>query len=137
MNVASARRLAIALVLVASVVALSGCATKPASSYQVGQTVAAKWTDGNFWLAKVTAAEDAQVSVQFLDDNSKLTIAASDVRAIKPTTWAVGSSVYAVWSSGRFYPGKITAASGGTYTVKWDDGSAPTQVAADKIMAVP
>lgn len=137
MNVARVRSLAIALVLVASVIALTGCATKPASRYQVGQTVAAKWTDGNFWLAKVTAADDAQVSVQFLDDNTKLTIAASDVRAIKPTTWAVGSSVYAVWTSGRFYPGKVTAANGGTYTVKWDDGSAPSPVTADKIMAVP
>ena len=37
--------------------------------------------------------------------------------------------------AGRFYPGEVTKVEGTTYTVKWDDGSQPSGVAAGKIIA--
>lgn len=153
MKIKSILGFVMALALVTSVSMLVGCA-KPAAekvapapaaqtpaastgAFQVGQAVAAKWTDGNLWLAKVTAVNGDQIGVQFSDDNSKLTVTAADVYPIEETTWAVGSDVLAVWTSGRFYPGQITEANGNTYTVKWEDGSEPSQVTGDKIISVP
>jgi len=134
------------VVAIVFVLALAGCAkptavtapppveTPPVTSIQPGDFVAATWTDGNFWHAKVLAVTGDNVEVQFVDDQSKLTVPVADVRAIEKKTWAVGDSVLAVWTVGRFYPGTITAVSGSTYTVKWDDGSSPTPVTADKIV---
>jgi len=108
-----------------------------ASPFAVGQTVAAKWTDGNLWLAKVTSVTGDQIKVEFTDDHSTLSVPVADVHAVTEKTWGVGSDVLAVWTAGRFYPGQITAADGGTYTVKWEDGSTPSKVTSDKIISVP
>lgn len=136
------------LTLIASAAVLTGC-TKPttenatptpaasSSPFKVGQPVAATWTDGNFWLAKVTAVDGDQIEVQFADDQSKLKVPAADIQPIEEKNWAVGSDVLAVWTSGRFYPGQITEADGTTYTVKWQDGSEPSKVTSDKIISVP
>lgn len=125
--------------------ALAGCVSVPAvspptssapkSEFTVNQTVAATWTDGNLYLAKVTAAKDGQITVQYADDNSTRTIPESDARAIPARQWAVGDRVLAVWSAGRFYKGVITKAAADSCEVKWDDGSAPSQVAVDRIIA--
>lgn len=143
----------VALGIAIGLVALLGCtkptepqsspspaATAPAESdspFEPGQKVAATWTDGNYWHAEVTAVDGDQITVQFLDDKSTLTMPASDVRAIEETTWEVGDEVLAVWTSGRFYLGEITKVDGDTYTVKWDDGSSPSPVTADKIISAP
>jgi hypothetical protein len=136
-------------VMVVSTVALSGCGvlpvssptaspaktTAPGSEFGFGQMVAAKWTDGNLWLAKVLSVDGTTVTVQYADDNTTRTVPTSDVKPIPTRQWAVGDKVLAVWSSGRFYKGVITKAGASSYQVKWDDGSAPTDVPADKIIA--
>lgn len=134
-------------------VALSGCVGTPtsnpgtkastppatktpaASAFKVGDMVAATWTDGNLYLAKVTAVGSKEVTVQYADDGSTKTVPDGDVKAIVARQWAVGDKVLAVWSAGRFYKGEITKVGTGSYQVKWDDGSAPTDVTADKIIA--
>lgn len=105
------------------------------SEFEVGQTVAATWTDGNLYLAKVTAVEGAQVTVQYADDNSTKTIPDSDIKPIVTREWAVGDKVLAVWSAGRFYKGVIAKAGADSCQVKWDDGSAPSDVSTTKIIA--
>jgi hypothetical protein len=109
--------------------------TETASKFTVGQSVAAVWSDGNLYLANVTAVEGDKVTVKYVDDSSTKTVAAADVTPILDKTWAVGDEVQAVWSSGRFYDGTITKATGSSYEVKWEDGSAPSQVAGTKIIA--
>ncbi|MDO8963860.1 MAG: hypothetical protein Q7W30_05130 [Coriobacteriia bacterium] len=118
-------------------------ATPPAATadapFTVGQSVAAVWSDGSYYLANVQKVEGDQVTVKYVDDSSTKVVPATDVVAIeKGKVWATGSDVLAVWSSGRFYQGLITEAEdGGNYTVKWKDGSAPSKVTADKIISIP
>jgi hypothetical protein len=100
-----------------------------------GEPVAALWDDGNLYLATVTAVDGDQVTVTYADDGSSKTIAATECRPIPDTTFAVGDRVLAVWSAGRFYPGEVSAVDGDLSTVKWDDGSEPTQVEAGRIIA--
>ena len=142
--------------LVASTVSLTGCitvntapktetappattpqpATAPSTSgFAVGQSVAAVWKGDDLYLATVVDVAGDQVTVQYADDNSTQTVAAADVKPIPVKTWAVGDKVWAVWTSARFYKGVITAAKGSSYTVKWDDGSTPSDVTNDKIVA--
>lgn len=139
------------VMLVVSVLALAGCATASSGSkasssapsqssaapagFSAGQSVAAVWTDGNLFLATITKVEGDKITVQYADDQTIRTVAKSDVRPIPRKTWAVGEKVQAVWTSGRFYPGVITREVGASYEVKWDDGSEPTDVTVEKIIA--
>ena len=114
--------------------------TQPASpaataAFTTGQSVAATWTDGNLYLATETGVTGADVTVTYTDDGTSATLSASDVRAIPASAFAAGDRVLAVWSKGRFYPGEVTRVDGASYTVKWDDGSAPSVIEAGKIIA--
>jgi hypothetical protein len=100
-----------------------------------GDSVAALWTDGNYYLATVSQLGDGNVTVTYVDDGSTGTVKENEVRAIPEQTFAVGDRVMAVWSAGRFYPGEIASVDGTSYTVKWDDGSTPSTVEVTKIMA--
>lgn len=109
--------------------------TAPASAaFKVGDRVAAPF-GGALYLGSVTAINGDKASVIYDDDQQTREVSLSDLTLVVPKTWNVGDKVMAVWSSAKFYPGTITAANGDTYTVKWDDGSAPTDVAAAKIFA--
>ena len=114
--------------------AASPAATSVAA-FAAGQSVAAKWGESSLYLATVTLVEGDNVTVTYTDDGSSGTVPAADVQAIPETAFAVGDRVLAVWSGGRFYPGEVTKVQGTMYTVKWDDGSDPSTVAAGKIIA--
>jgi hypothetical protein len=105
------------------------------SAVTIGDPVAAVWTDGSFYLATVAEVDGEDVTVTYTDDGSSSTLKASEVRAIPARTFVVGDRVLAVWSKGRFYAGAISAVTGDTYTVTWDDGSTPSLVEATKIIA--
>jgi len=109
--------------------------TKDSSAFAVGESVAAVWSDGGLYLATVTAVDGDQITVTYADDGSSKTVAAAECRPIPDATFAVGDRVLAVWAAGRFYPGEVTAVEGSMSTVKWDDGSTPSQVEAGKIIA--
>jgi len=115
--------------------AAAGESAPSATALAAGQTVAATWTDGSLYLATVTAVDGDKATVTYTDDGSSKTVPAADVRAIPSATFAVGDRVLAVWSGGRFYAGEVTKVEGTMYTVKWDDGSQPSGVAAGKIIA--
>jgi hypothetical protein len=149
---------ALAVVLFGSALAVTGCvnvttAPKPdstapsqgsgsgtatpddVSELSVGQSVAAVWSDGNLWLADITSIDGDKITVKYVDDSSTKTVSAADLRPIPNKAWMVGDEVKAVWSSGRFYDGTITKANGSSFEVKWEDGSAPSEVAGSKIIA--
>ena len=50
---------------------------------------------------------------------------------------AVGAHVLACWQGAQMYPGTVTARSGNSYTVKWDDGDTPLEVPREKIAPLP
>lgn len=107
----------------------------PAGEFAAGDSVAAVWEDGSYYLATVTRSEGDQVTVRWTDSATEDTVAAADVRPVEVREWSVGDRVLAVWASGRFYEGTITAADDPSYTVAWDDGSTPSAVTSDKIIA--
>ena len=146
--------LIVAVVVLGGAVALGGCITvnvpktpvtapadkpitaeKPVGGVGAGDNVAAVWSDGNLYLATVQAVDGDQITVKYADDGSTKTVNSADVKMIVPQVWAVGDKVMAVWASGRFYNGTVIEAAGTTYKIKWDDGSAPSEVTDDKIIA--
>jgi hypothetical protein len=105
------------------------------TTFKVGDRVAAPWGGGQY-IGSVTALSGDKSSVLYDDDKVTREIANAELTLVAPKTWAVGDKVMAVWSSGKFYAGTITAAKAGDiYTVKWDDGSTPSDVEAAKIFA--
>lgn len=141
---------AVAALCVAGIV-LAGCVTvkstpsadssnqrpkqRTSSEFKVGDTVAARWTDGNMYLATVLSADGNVVTVKYVDDQSVRNVGQQEVRSIRRRRWAEGDKVLAVWALGRFYPGTVVKAGATRCTVKWDDGSPPTQVTVGKIIA--
>jgi hypothetical protein len=105
------------------------------ATFAVGDSVAAIWDDGSYYLANVIGVKGDQITVRYVDDASTKTVPSSDVRPVPVKAWAAGDRVLAVWSMGRFYPGTIIEANDPTYKVKWDDGSEPTDVVSDRIIA--
>jgi len=109
--------------------------TTPTIEFTVSQSVAAKWTDGALYKAEVIGVQGDQVTVKYVDDQSTMTVPAADVRPILMRTWVLGEKVQAVWTKARFYMGEISEVLESSYMVKWDDGSAPSEVASDSIIA--
>jgi hypothetical protein len=134
-------RVLILLMLVVLMAALVGCSgtddadTVEETGFEVGDTVAAEWVDGRLYLSEITAVEDDQITVTYLDDSSSGTVDESQVRAIDEKDWKVDDRVLAVWATARFYSGTVTEVLSDGYTVDWDDGSSPSMVTADMIIA--
>ena len=56
----------------------------------------------------------------------------------KPNEIVPGRRVMACWQSAKMYPGTVIEANGAqSVIVKWDDGSAPSEVAKEKIALLP
>ena len=106
----------------------------PAGALAVGTSVAAKWRDGAFYTATIAGMDaDGKYLVNY-GDSDRGSVAVGDVvrvDAAEPIT--VGAHVFACWAGARMYSGTVTARNGDRYTVKWDDGSAPSEVARDRM----
>jgi len=91
---------------------------------KVGQVVYAEWTPNGWYHGKITKTCEAGWHVLFDDGDQKCCTAAQIVKDIvpKPAKVKVGSKVLAVWSNGKFYPGKVSAISAGVYSIAFDDG---------------
>lgn len=123
--------------LVAGLVLGAGGNAVAAGLIQVGSTVAAPWSDGELYLGTVKAMKGDTADVLYADDGQVRPVKISELKLVEPKTWSVGDHVLAVWSSGKFYPGVVSAdKGGGVYTVKWDDGDTPSDVAADRILGL-
>jgi len=103
-------------------------------AFDVGSTVAAKWSDGNYYLAVISSISGESYNVNYADGTTG-SVTTADILAIPSTTnFSVGDKVIAVWSSARFYPGTIEQLTKGGAMVKWDDGSAASEVAFGQII---
>ena len=105
------------------------------SQSEVGQSVAARWTDRELSLAHVTAVDGNDLTVQYIDDGSKRTCLSRMSGRFRLGLGPWEDKVLAVWSSGRFYDGVITRAGDDSCEVRWADGSAPSDVPVDRIVA--
>ena len=100
-----------------------------AADPKVGDTVAAKWSDGGFYVGTVTGISGASANVLF-DDGDKQTVPLAETMVLsKDADFKVGDHVIAAWKGAKMFPGVLTVVSVATCTVKWDDGDAPIEVA--------
>lgn len=120
-------------------VQLPGAKVEATAVFKVGDKVLANWKNGSkWWEAVVTASDASGVSVKYDSDSTTDKLAASAV-VLRPTKAAavkVGDKVAAKWQGGSFYGGTVTAVANGKATVKWGDGSAPSEVALTDMVIV-
>lgn len=95
----------------------------------IGDPIAARWIDGNLYLAKIESVSASAITVRYVDDLSTRTVDIAEVRGIPARTWKPGDRVMASWSTGRFLDGVIKSRVNTiTYEIKWADGAAASDV---------
>lgn len=103
-------------------------------SFSPGQTMAAKWTDGNWYLAKIESVSGGRYNVLYADGD-RGSVAQDQIQVIPMRPHLIaGERVLAVWSGAKFYSGIILEVRGNGAVVKWDDGSTPSLVEYGKIL---
>lgn len=120
-------------------VQIPGAKVEAVAGFKVGDKVLANWKNGSkWWEAVVTASDASGVSVKYDSDSTTDKLAASAVvmRPSKAAVVKVGDKVTAKWQGGSFYGGTVTAVASGKATVKWGDGSAPSEVALTDMVIV-
>jgi len=99
-----------------------------------GKSVCAKWAS-TWYEAKIVSQTADKVHVIYYDSvEGDVTMADIKELIMDKSKLAVNDKVFAVWTSGIFYPGTITKIEDAGVTVKWDDGSTPSIVPFGKIV---
>ncbi len=115
-------------------VALLGGKASVNAEFAAGTAVAAKWGGDAYYIAKVTGFTDGgKYRVEYGDGDKGEVEARDMVRVSADRGIAVGARVLACWTGARMYPGVVTMRTQDRYTVKWDDGSQPSEVPREKI----
>lgn len=112
--------------------AFAGC-SKP-DVIKAGSKVAAIF--GSSWyLASVSEVKGDEYNVKY-DDGTNGTVKANEIKAIPAVQkFKVGEKVFASWNDGaKLYAGVVQEVKETGCVVKWDDGSAPSEVASSKIV---
>ena len=94
----------------------------------IGDMVAAQWFR-DWYRGKITANINGTYAVLY-DDASKGRLAQDDlIPLVRPNEVRIGDRVLACWDNGpRMFPGKVESINRQTATVRWEDGTAPTEV---------
>ena len=104
------------------------------NEFSVGMTVAAKWTDNNYYLATISKINGDKYSVNYADGTEGI-VTIADLKKLTPKDkLKSGDKVLAVWAGAKFYSGKIIEMNENNAMVVWDDGSAQSEVDYDKIL---
>ncbi len=90
---------------------------------EVGQTVWAYWEETGGYYPGVAVKADSTVKgggflVVFFDGDS----AVVPVVRVRPFSAKVGSKVYAKWTDGKYYPGRVSKTAGLGVFITFDDG---------------
>lgn len=97
----------------------------------VGAFVLTPDNDGEQWLEGNIDKIDGTVYVVKLRANDKIVLRPLTAIAQYPQKSAsvkVGDKVVAEWTTDTYYKGVVTAVGANSATIKWDDGSAPSDV---------
>lgn len=99
-----------------------------------GDKVAALWSDGGYYLGRVTAVNGGNCAVLY-DDGDQGVVAAGEVirTAAATETIGIGTRVLAAWRGAQMFTGVVTVETEYLVTVRWDDGDAPLAVAKDRV----
>ncbi|HEU4717479.1 MAG TPA: hypothetical protein VFU15_06590 [Bacteroidia bacterium] len=116
-----------AAIVIAFVLVAGASSCKGGSAFKVGDHVAAKWTNNNYYLGSITAVNADKYSILY-DDGDKLDVPVTDLKTLcNQSDLKVGDKVMASWNSSvMLYPGTVTELQSGGAMVKWDDGSEPS-----------
>jgi len=95
-------------------------------------TIAAKWTDNNYYLATISSIKGDAYAIDYTDgSNGEVKI--TDLKILsEKSELNVGNTVIAVWAGSKFYPGKIKEIKVTGAIITWDDGTADSEVAYGK-----
>jgi Caspase domain/RNA binding activity-knot of a chromodomain len=96
--------------------------------FAIGQVVAAQWNQ-EWYRAKITYNVNGTYAVLY-DDQTTGRLALDDLIPVaRPNELRSGDRVLACWDGKpKMYPGKADSIKGQMVTVRWEDGSPPTQV---------
>jgi len=103
----------------------------------VGQRVAARWSDGNYYLATIVSVKGGDCVVKYEGGGDQDTLSIDTIIAIPDKqSFKAGDKVFAVWPDQflRFYSGVVEKVSSAGCTVKWNDGSSPSLVPANRVL---
>ncbi|MCU0517167.1 MAG: hypothetical protein MUC60_09940 [Oscillatoria sp. Prado101] len=123
-----------------SVVPADKIAKFPIPLLKPGNTVAAKWSEGGYYFARIVSVKGDSYDIIHGDGNTA-TLSARDIIPISPAagTIKVGDSILGVWEGDRMYTGTVTEKieGGNAYIVQWDKGTTPSVVPASQIAKLP
>jgi hypothetical protein len=118
--------------VLAGVIMIYSC--KSEAQFKSGMTVAAKWTDNNYYLATITSLKGDRYEVDYAD-GTKGDVALAEMKMLaEKESIKVGDKVLAVWSGAKFYAATIKELKAKGAVVTWDDGTAESEVDYGKIM---
>lgn len=97
-------------------------------NFKPGEAVYAEWTPNGWYHGKIDKQCEVGWHIAFDDGDRKCCTPAQIVKDVVPdaSKVKVGSKVLAQWQNNRFYPGKVSAISGGVYSISFDDGDKGT-----------
>lgn len=99
-----------------------------------GSLVAAKWSDGKWYLGSIAKINKTTYDINFADGD-KASVTKNDIIPVSKTKFKNGDKVMAVWSDGTlFYDGVIVKTEKDGAVVKWDDGGSESLVEYGKII---
>lgn len=94
-----------------------------------GDAVAAKWTDGKWYIAKINKCTRSACVAEFHDGSTRELGADSLKKIPGGVSFAVGTKVWALWpTDNAFYDGVIKKIEGDNAVVAWDQGGTPSTV---------
>jgi hypothetical protein len=101
-----------------------------------GDAVAARWKKA-WYLATVTAVDAGVHSVRYSDGDTGSLTAADLIPIAKADEVQVGERVLACWGGKpTLYPGTVLSKSASGCTVKWEDGTKPTEVPFEQVARI-
>ncbi|KAF0244280.1 MAG: hypothetical protein FD180_2654 [Planctomycetota bacterium] len=101
-----------------------------------GDAVAARWRK-EWFLATVTSVVDGVHAVTYADGDKGALTAADLVPLAKASEVQAGERVLACWGGKpRMYPGKVLSKTAKGCTVKWEDGTKPTEVPFEQVARI-
>lgn len=128
------KSLVLILLVVLSAILYQSC--KNEVKFTAGMSVAAKWTDNEYYLATIASVNGDKYAVDYTD-GSKGEVKVTDLKMLtEKSELKTGDKVLSVWSGSKFYPGTIKEIKNEAAIISWDDGTADSEVAYGKILKV-
>ncbi len=101
-----------------------------APQFQVGQRIEGQWRRGSTWYpGTISGVTGGTYSIAYDDGGKEDNVPPQHVRVSTAVRYEAGQRVEAQWNGGStWYPATISAVTGGTYSLLYDDGGRANKV---------